>query len=76
MTTKKIPITKGLKYTGISIGIIIIAPILITMGFKGIRLEDKTVGIILLGLGIATAITGIVLMALGIKYILDSLFEK
>jgi small neutral amino acid transporter SnatA (MarC family) len=76
MENKKIPIAKGFKFTAISIAILITAPILITMGFKGIRLEDRTLGFVLLIIGILLAITGIALMALGIKYILDSLFEK
>jgi len=76
MKNKKASVAKGFKFSAISIAILITAPILITMGFKGIRLEDKTLGFVLLIIGIILAITGIVLMALGIKYILDSLFEK
>ncbi len=67
---------KGVKIVGIAIGIIIIAPILLTMGFKGINLENPLLGYVLLLLGFIAAITGMLLLVKGIKYFLDYWFEQ
>ena len=69
-------LSKGIKFSGIAIAIIILAPVLITMGFKGIRLENSLIGWVILTLGVITAITGMLLLAKGIKHLLDFLFEK
>ncbi len=69
-------LSKGIKFSGIALPVIILAPILITMGFKGIRLENTTLGWVLLVLGVIAAVTGMILLAKGIKYLLDYLFEK
>lgn len=72
---------KGIKTTSISLPIIILAPILLTMGFKGIALEEPLFGNVLfayalLGVGFIAVIAGMALLTKGIKYILDHLFEK
>ena len=69
-------LAKGIRTAGIALPVIIFAPILITMGFKGIKLENPLIGWILLTVGIITAILGIILLLKGIKYLLDYLFEK
>lgn len=69
-------LSKGIKFSGIAIAVIILAPVLITMGFKGIRLENPLIGWIILILGVIIAITGMLLLAKGIKHLLDFLFEK
>jgi len=69
-------LSKGIKFSGIAIAVIILAPVLITMGFKGIRLENSLIGWVILTLGVITAITGMLLLAKGIKHLLDFLFEK
>ena len=75
MKNKEI-LSKGIRSSSIALVIIITAPILLTMGFKGIRLEAPMFGWVLLTIGVVFAITGIVLLSKGIKYLLDYLFEK
>ena len=69
-------LSKGVQTSSIALPVIILAPILITMGFKGIKLENPFIGWILLIIGIVTAILGMYLLAKGIRYLLDHLFEK
>ena len=69
-------LVKGIKTVGIAIAIIVIAPILLTMGFKGINLENAMLGYVLLLLGFIAAITGMLLLGKGIKYFLDYWFEQ
>ena len=69
-------LSKGIKFSGIALPVIIFAPILITMGFKGIKLEDPLIGWVVLILGVIAAISGMLLLIKGIKYLLDFLFEK
>jgi len=69
-------LTKGIKTSSIALPVIILAPILITMGFKGIKLENPIIGWVFLTFGIITAITGMYLLSKGIKYLLDYLFNK
>jgi len=69
-------LSKGIKFSAIALPIIILAPILITMGFKGIKLENTTLGWVLLVIGVTTAITGMLLLTKGIKFLLDHLFKK
>ena len=69
-------LSKGIKISSIALPVIILAPILITMGFKGIKLENPLIGWVLLIIGIITAILGMYLLAKGIRFLLDYLFEK
>ena len=69
-------LAKGIKTSGLALPVIILAPILITMGFKGLNLENSLIGWLLLIIGIITAIIGMYLLSKGIKYLLDYLFEK
>jgi len=69
-------LAKGIRTAGIALPVIILAPILITMGFKGIKLENPFIGWVLLIIGIITAILGMYLLAKGIRFLLDYLFEK
>lgn len=68
-------LTKGIRKASIAIPVIILAPILITMGFKGLK-QENSIGWILLIIGVITAFTGMFLLSKGIKYLLDYLFEK
>jgi len=72
----KLFLEKGIKFSSIALPVIILSPIIITMGFKGIKLENPLLGWILLIIGIAFALTGMFLLSKGIKYLLDYLFEK
>lgn len=69
-------LSKGIKFVGIALPIIILSPIIITMGFKGLKLENPLVGWVLLFVGFSVAITGMFLLSKGIKFLLDYLFEK
>ena len=69
-------LSKGIRSSSIALVVIVTAPVLLTMGFKGIRLEDPMFGWVLLTFGVISAITGMVLLSKGIKYLLDYLFEK
>jgi hypothetical protein len=70
-------LTKGLKSLAITLPLLFAAPLLITMGFKGVKSDDKiTLGFALLIVGVILAITAIFLMIKGIKHLLDHLFEK
>lgn len=69
-------LSKGINKSSIALVVIITAPIILTMGFKGIRLEDPVFGWVLLVVGFILAITGMLLLSKGIKYLLDYLFEK
>lgn len=67
---------KGIKTSSFALPVIILAPILITMGFKGIKLENAIIGWVLLSFGICCALLGMYLLSKGIKYLLDYLFDK
>ena len=67
---------KGIKFSGIALPIIILSPVVITMGFKGLKSETHFIGWLLLLFGLALALTGMYLLSKGIKLILDYLFEK
>lgn len=69
-------LSKGINFSSITIILIIIAPLLITMGFKGIKLETSTVGWVFLILGSVIAVIGMLFLAKGITFLLDYLFEK
>ena len=69
-------LTKGIKNASFALPVIIFAPIIITMGFKGLKLENPLIGWVLLIIGIITALIGMYLLSKGIKYLLDYLFEK
>ena len=51
-------LSKGIQTSSIALPVIIFAPILITMGFKGLKLENPIIGWVLLIIGIMTAILG------------------
>ncbi len=76
MKENKEKLYKGIKKASIALPIIILAPILLTMGFKGITLENPLIGYVLLAVGLAAAIAGMLLLTRGIKHMLDHLFEK
>jgi len=67
---------KGVKTVAIAIGSIILAPVLLTVGFKGIRLENTTVGYLFIVAGFIMALLGMFLLYKGVKYFLDYWFEK
>jgi len=76
MVNNKETLLKGIKTIGIAIAVIILAPVLLTMGFKGINLENSMIGYVLLIIGFVAVVLGMLFFVKGIKYFLDYWFEK
>ncbi len=72
MGTDRKELVRGLKYELATLPLLIAAPILITIGFKAIKQQNNYVWLVV---GITLAITAIVLGILGIKIILNALFN-
>ena len=72
MGTDRQELVRGLKYVLATLPLLVAAPILITIGFKAIKQQNNYLFLIV---GIALAITVIVLGILGIKIILNALFN-
>jgi len=73
MGTDRNKLLKGLKYELIALPLLVLGPILITIGYKAIKLEQNYLWLIL---GIAIATTAIILGFLGIRIILNAFFES
>lgn len=76
MSSKKTKLNKSITFLGICFPSLFLAPFLVNLGFKAIGRTHLSLGYPLLILGIIIGIVAIILMALGIKYLLDHLFEK
>ncbi len=73
MATNKKELIRGIKYALFALPLLIVAPILVTIGFKAIKQQNNYLYV---SIGIILAITAIVLGFLGIKIILNSFFNK
>ena len=73
MGTDRNELFRGLKYELATLPLLIAAPILITMGFKAIKQQNNYLYLIV---GIVLAISAIVFGILGIKIILNALFNR
>lgn len=73
MGTDRKELFRGLKYELATLPLLIAAPILITIGFKAIKQQNNYVYLIV---GVILAVTAIVLGILGIKIILNALFNR
>jgi hypothetical protein len=73
MGTNKKELVKGIKYELAALPLLLFSPIIITIGYKAIKLQHNYIWLIL---GILMAIGAIVLGFLGIRIILDALFDK
>lgn len=73
MGTDKKELTRGIKYMFGALPLLLFSPILITVGYKAIKLNNNYLYLII---GILMAIVAVVLGYLGIKIILDALFDK
>jgi hypothetical protein len=73
MGTNRKELVRGLKYELGALPLFIAAPILITIGFKAIKHQNNY---IFITVGILLGLTAIILGILGIKIILDALFNK
>lgn len=73
MATNRKELARGLKYELGALPLLIIAPILITMGFKAIKQQNNYSWLIA---GILLAIGAVILGFLGIRIILNAFFDK
>lgn len=73
MGTDKKELVRGLKFELGALPLLLIAPILITIGFKAIKQQNNYLFLIA---GIILAITAVILGFLGIRIILNALFNK
>lgn len=73
MGTNKKELARGIKYELAALPLILFAPILITIGYKAIKLNNNYLWLFV---GVLMAIAAIILGYLGIKIILDALFDK
>lgn len=72
MSTDKTELVRGLKYELAAFPLLILGPILITIGFKAIKQNNNY---LLLIAGILIAISAIVLGIMGIRIILKAFFN-
>ena len=73
MGTNKNELIRGVKYELAALPLLILGPILITIGFKAVNLKQNYVWLVI---GIIMALTAIILGFLGLKIILNSFFNK
>ncbi len=73
MKTNKNTLLKGLKYEVIALPLLLASPILISIGFKAIKHQQSYWWLIA---GILLAITAVIIGFLGIKILLNALFDK
>lgn len=73
MGTNRNELVRGLKYELIALPLIILSPILITIGFKAIKQQDNYLWLII---GIFLAIVAVSLGFLGIRIILNAFFNS
>lgn len=71
MSTNKTLLYKGLKYEAIALALIIIAPVLITIGFKALK-DDNYSWLII---GCLLGILGVGLGFKGLQIIVNALFD-
>ena len=73
MGTDRDELVRGLKYELIALPLLLLAPILITIGFKAIKLQNNYLWLII---GIVLAISAIILGFIGIRIILNAFFNS
>ena len=73
MGTNKKELVRGIKYELAALPLLLFSPIIITIWLKAIKQQNNYIWIIF---GIFMAIGAIVLGFLGIRIILDALFDK
>jgi len=73
MGTNKKELVRGLKYELAALPLLIVAPILITIGFKAIKQQHNYVWLVI---GVILALSAIVLGFLGIRIMLNAFFNK
>ncbi|AMC12122.1 hypothetical protein Lupro_13000 [Lutibacter profundi] len=73
MATDRKELMRGLKYELIAFPLILIAPVLITIGFKTLKQENNYLWLVL---GIFIAILAIIIGFLGIRILLNAFFSR
>ena len=73
MATNKVILNKGMKYLVWALPAIFIGPAIIHFAFIN---KQQSLYLLVLGIGIAVAVTGIILTFKGILTLVRSLFEK
>jgi hypothetical protein len=73
MSTDRKELTRGLKYELIALPLLFLGPVLITIGFKAVKQQQNYLWLIA---GILVATTAIIVGFLGIRIILNALFNK
>ena len=73
MGTNKNELVRGLKYELAALPLLVAAPILITIGYKAIKQQNNYLWLVI---GSILALTAIILGFLGIRIILNALFNK
>jgi hypothetical protein len=73
MDTNKNELIRGLKYELVAFPLLLLGPILITIGFKAIKQQNNYLWLIA---GIAIATSAIILGFLGIRIILNAFFNN
>ena len=73
MGTNRNELIRGVKYELAALPLLILGPILITIGFKAIKQQHNYVWLVI---GIITALTAIILGFLGLRIILNAFFNK
>lgn len=73
MGTDRNQLIRGLKYEAAALPLLLLAPILITIGFKTIKLQNNYLWLIV---GIALGILAMILGFIGIRIILNAFFNS
>lgn len=73
MGTNKSELARGIKYELGALPLLILGPVLITMGYKAVKLQNNY---LLLIIGILVAIAAMFLIFKGILIILNALFNS
>lgn len=73
MGTNRKELARGLKYELSALPLLILGPVLITIGFKAIKQQNNYIWLIA---GILIAAGAVVLGFLGIRIILNAFFDK
>lgn len=72
MGTNRNELFRGLKYELVALPLLIVGPILISMGYKAIKLQNNYLWLVA---GILLAAIAVILGFLGLKIILNALFN-
>lgn len=73
MGTNRKELARGLKYELSALPLLIIGPILITIGFKAIKQQNNYIWLVA---GVLIAAGAVILGFLGIRIILNAFFDK